>query len=64
MVNFDFLLEFSVHWTGSHLYFPFSDASARPHFSIRSWGTVSGKSEDWENPKDFLHHLKAIVGPH
>ena len=31
-------------------FFTFSDARARPRFLIRTWGAVSGKNEDWQNP--------------
>ena len=35
--------------TGSHLHFSFSDAHARPSFSVRIWEVVSRKHEDWQN---------------
>ena len=31
-------------------HFLFSDARARLRFSTRTWGAVSGKNEDWQNP--------------
>ena len=34
----------------ARLHFSFSDARARLNFSMRTWGAVSGRNEDWTNP--------------